>query len=54
MMKKMLVMAMVIAFAAPVFAGDKHEGNHGPRSFGPRQEMMQNNPELAAKIEAQK
>lgn len=54
MMKKMLVLATAVAFAAPVFADGQHEGKYGPRAFGPRPEMMQENPELAAKMEAKK
>ena len=53
-MKKMLMLATVVAFAAPTFAGDNYEGKHGPRPFGPRQELMEQNPELAAKMEAKK
>ena len=51
-MKKMLLLATLVAFAAPSFAGDNHEAKHGPRPFGPRPEIMEQNPELAAKMEA--
>lgn len=51
-MKKMLVMATLVAFAAPVFAGDKQVENEGPKHFqGPRHEMAQN-PQMQAQMKA--
>ena len=54
MMKKMLVLATLVAFAAPVFAGDKYDGKQGPKHFqGPRQEMAQD-PQLKEQMKAKK
>ncbi len=57
-MKKMLVLATLVAFAAPVFAGDKQDQVKDPAVFkGPRPEMMQKDPAFKEKMkemEAQK
>jgi len=54
-MKKMLVLATMVAFAAPVFAGDKQDGPKGPGMFkGPRPEMMQKDPAFKEKMDEMK
>ena len=54
-MKKMMMLATLLAFTAPVFAGDQYDGKEGPKPFnGPRFEMAKNDPDFQAKIEAQK
>ena len=54
-MKKLFVLAAVAALTVPAFAGNKHDGPKGHKSFEEhRQEMLQNNPELAAEMEAKK
>ncbi len=53
-MKKMLVLATVLAFTAPVFAGDKQDQKEGHKNFnGPRHEMAQNQ-EFKAQKESRK
>jgi len=52
-MKKMLVLATVVAFATPVFAGDKHNEKEGPKLFkGPHAQMMQKDPQAQAEFKA--
>jgi len=54
-MKKMLVLATLIAFAAPGFAGGQQDEKEGPKPFkGPRHEMMQKDPAFKEKMEAKK
>ena len=52
-MKKLVIMATLLAFAAPVFAGDKHDSDKGPKHFnGPRQEMGVKDPAKAEAFKA--
>ena len=54
-MKKMLVLATVVAFAAPIFAGDKTDEAKEVKGFqSPRHEMMQKDPAFKEKMKEMK
>lgn len=54
-MKKLFVLATLVALTTPTFAGDNQEVKEGPKAFqGPKHEMFQKDPEFKAKMEAKK
>ncbi len=53
-MKKWMVLGLLVALSAPVFAGDECDGDCPAKRKGPRQEMLQKDPAFKAKIEAEK
>lgn len=54
-MRKMLVLATMVAFALPVFAGDEHHGHKGTKHMNSsRAFVVQKDPQLKEKLEAKK
>lgn len=53
-MKKWMVLGLLVALSAPVFAGDKCDSDCPMKMKGPKQGMMKMDPAFKAKMEAEK